>query len=129
MRNWDLGRGYKIYFNLHKRCYSVQAWDTDKKGWRLYKHSNALHVKDVKMEVNENGRQRVIRDKRKNVHAFLRTPFADCISKKSGNGPGRKLKNVCKYNPYKYSSFVNATAEDPIHKLDEAVLRFGLVFY
>ena len=129
MRNWNLDKGYKIYFNLHKKCYSVQAWDMDKKGWRLYKHSNTLHIKDVKMEVSENGRQRVIRDKRKNVHAFLKTSFADCISKKLGNGPNRKLNNVCKYNPYKYSSFVDHETEKPIHQLDEAVLRSGLVFY
>lgn len=143
MRNWDLSRGHKIYFNLHKKCYSVQAWDTDKKGWRLYKHSNALHVKDVSMQVNEKGRQRVIKEKRKNVHAFLNVHTADCIG--SGRGketkgdianyllkvsqPSRKFRGVCKYNPYEHDSFVDHETKAPIHELDEAVLRFGLVFY
>jgi len=129
MRNWDLTRGYKIYFNLHKKCYSVQAWDADKKGWRLYQHAHAVHVKDAKMQVNEKGRQRVIKEKRKNVHAFVVAPFAEKISKKKGNGPNVRMREVCKYNPYKYDSFVNHKTEKPIHKLDEAVLRFGLIFY
>lgn len=129
MRNWDLTRGYKIYFNLHKKCYSIQAWDLDKGGWRLYQHAFAVHVKDAKMQVNEKGRLRVIKEKRKNVHAFVVAPFAEKISKKKGNGPNIRMKDVCKYNPYKYKSFVDHGTGEPIYKLDEAVLRYGLVFY
>ena len=131
MRNWDLSRGHKIYFNLHKKCYSVQAWDTDKKGWRLYKHSNELYVKDVSMQVNEKGRQRVIQEKRKNVHAFLNVHTADCIGGGKGkvSQPPRKFRGVCKYNPYEHDSFVDDETKAPIHELDEAVLRFGLIYY
>lgn len=129
MRNWDLTRGYKIYFNLHKKCYSIQAWDKDKAGWRLYEHSNAVHVKGANMKINERGRQRVIQEKRKNVHAFIVTDFAETISKKKGNGPTKKMDRVCKYNPYNRDHFFDTKTEEPIHHLDEAVLRYGVVWY
>ena len=129
MRNWNLDKGYKIYFNLHKKCYSIQAWDQDKRGWRLYEHAFAVHVKDAKMQVNEKGRQRVIREKRKNVHAFIVAPFAEKISKKKGNGPNRRMKSICKYNPYKAGYFHNSKTLKPIRSVEEAILRYGVVWY
>ena len=129
MRNWDLNRGYKIYFNLHKKCYSIQAWDSDKRGWRLYEHAFAVHVKDAKMQVNEKGRLRVIKEKRKNVHAFIVAPFAEKISKKKGNGPGRKMGSICVYNPYKAPTFHDQKSKQAMHEVDEAVLRYGVVWY
>ena len=125
MRNWNLDKGFKIYFNLHKRCYSVQAWDQDKKGWRVFKHSFALHVKDAKMLVNETGRQRVINEKRKNVHAFIYAPFAEEYSKERTP----RMKKVCSYNPYKAGYFQDKETGEPIHELPELVLRHGVVWY
>ena len=125
MRNWNLNKGYKIYFNLHKRCYSVQAWDQDKRGWRLFKHSHALLVKGAKMLVNETGRQRVIREKRKNVHAFIYPTHIEDYKK----GATPRFKKVCTYNPYKAGYFRDKESEQPVHSLDEAVLRYGVVWY
>lgn len=58
----------KVYFNLHKKVWSVLHMTP--KGWRLWKHMPCLVLRDVTWKVSEAGRQRVIREKRKNVHAF-----------------------------------------------------------
>lgn len=57
----------KVYFNLQKNCLSV----VDASTGRLYCHSHRVELKDARFHVNENGRQRVVREKRKNVHAYV----------------------------------------------------------
>lgn len=86
----------EVYWNLRKDCYSVRALEGIHKG-RVIKHTDELFLEDVNFVVQEGGRQRVIRSKRKTVHAFVR----GTISK------NRKIvgKSIT-YNPYKYSSFV-----------------------
>lgn len=40
------------------------------RGWRLFAHSPEVFLENVEWKVSEAGRQRVIREQRKNVHAF-----------------------------------------------------------
>ena len=57
-----------VYFNLSRRCWSIKALDGEMKG-RVIGHASSVLLALVSFKVNEKGRQRVIRDKRKNVHA------------------------------------------------------------
>lgn len=86
----------RVYFNLHKRLFSVQ--EKGEKGWRVIGHTNNITLKDVRFKVNEAGRQRVLKEKRKNVHAYVEGYVShdsfDCKS------PMR-----VKYNPYRAGSF------------------------
>ena len=59
----------RVYFNLHRKQLSVQS-KTDK-GWRVWLHANKITLEDVEFKVSEAGRQRVLREKKKNVHAFV----------------------------------------------------------
>ncbi len=63
---------FRIYRNVNKRCWSVQG--KTPKGWRLIDHRRALIVDNVTFKVYETGRQRVLREGRKNVHAYICTP-------------------------------------------------------
>lgn len=58
------GRVY-VYWNLHKNVYSVR------KRKIVQLHATQVQLRDVTFKVSEAGRQRVIREKRKNVHAGL----------------------------------------------------------
>lgn len=124
-RNWNFLRGFKIYFNLHKKCFSILAWDLDKKGWRLYSHEDSIEVSNAKMKISEIGRQRVIKEKRKNVHAFV---YAEKIKTTC---PTAKIKynNRCSYNPYKHGFFYDALTEKPIMKLDKALMHSAGILY
>ena len=59
----------RVYYNLHRKQLSVQS-KTDK-GWRVWLHANKVTLEDVEFKVSEAGRQRVLREKKKNVHAFI----------------------------------------------------------
>jgi hypothetical protein len=99
----------RVYFNLHKRKLSIQQKQINASGklvWKVVRHADFIFLKDVKFKVSEVGRQRVIREKKKNVHAFV--TGIQCNDSMSGD-----LTKVF-YNPYKFSSFVNENGE-PIH--------------
>ena len=96
-----------VYYNLHKKCLSVRSMFGDSYG-RVIQHRKAVILKDVKFVVSESGRQRVLREKRKNVHAFIRGELWD-------DTVGLGIKQVLvTYNPYKFDSFVEAESLQPI---------------
>tara|TARA_R110001632_G_scaffold32084_2_gene83380 strand:+ start:1165 stop:1434 length:270 start_codon:yes stop_codon:yes gene_type:complete len=68
--------------------------------------------------VRKAGRERVLRERKKNVHAFVRGKlmYYDVIV-----GTPELYTDVT-YNPYKYSSFVNKHTEEAVDKAKIAVL-------
>ena len=99
-----------VYFNLHKRVFSVKALEGAQKG-RVIGHRTSLAIYSPTFKVSEAGRQRVIREKRKNVHAgvvgFLTAPY-DWTKELVEWTP-------VLYNPYVFSSFVTMLGK-PVHK-------------
>ena len=57
-----------VYYNLHRECWSIKALEGERKG-RVIGHAYYVYLADVTYKVSEAGRQRVLRDKKKNVHA------------------------------------------------------------
>jgi hypothetical protein len=101
---------YYVYWNLHKDLYSVRY-----KG-KVIQHLDHIILENVEFKVSDKGRQRVLKEKRKNVHAFV---VAEKILEKS------KLPEFgfkVKYDPYKYSSFVDSE-ENPVYYSKFAVLE------
>jgi hypothetical protein len=91
-----------VYRNLHKKCYSVKDWKTKK----VIAHVDNIFLKDAVFKVSEAGRQRVLREKRKNVHAGVLGYWCEKISKIEGLD--------IYYNPYKHESFIVKSTEKPI---------------
>lgn len=103
----------RVYRNLHKHCYSIVAMQGPDKG-RVVAHANTVLLHDAVFKVSEKGRQRVLKEKRKNVHAFVVGEW---------KGPYPVLEeSVVKclvpvtYNPYKYKDFVTVGSERPVRK-------------
>ena len=57
-----------VYYNLHKKTFSVKALDGSRKGRVVY-HADEVLLSDCQFKVSEPGRQRVLSERRKNVHA------------------------------------------------------------
>jgi len=82
-----------VYRNLHKNTWSIRSRTTG----RVIARANNVVVKNVKFVVQPAGRQRVLDEERKNVHAFVR----GTISPISPDMLTRVAYNVqIKYNPY-----------------------------
>jgi hypothetical protein len=59
----------EVYKNLHKDpIYSIR----DAKTKIVIGHGDAIFLKDVRFFVQQGGRNRVLKERRKNVHAFVR---------------------------------------------------------
>lgn len=102
----------QVYWNLHKNCWSVR----NKKTGRIVKHLSNVVLRNCRFVVHEAGRQRVIRERRKNVHAFVEGVLSRPAPQESPWVP-------VKYNPYRYDSFVIPGRKPlPIHAADRAVL-------
>lgn len=93
-----------IYFNLHKKRLSIRH-----RG-KVIAHADNAELDNVKFVVSQAGRARVLMEKRKNVHAFVRGELVS-YNQESPNEP--KGGNVT-YNPYKYDSFVRRIDESRI---------------
>ena len=59
----------RVYRNLHKKCWSVQQ--KQKGRWKVVAHAESITLLDCVFRVSEAGRQRVLRESRKNVHAYI----------------------------------------------------------
>ncbi len=100
----------KCYWNSHDQCYSIQH-----KG-KVIGYSRNLILKDCGSHINEGGRQRVLREKKKDVHAYL-TGYLNVkdhliIADKpwiAASLRAEELKAISplqiRYNPYKHSNF------------------------
>jgi hypothetical protein len=102
-----------VYFNLHRKCFSIKALEGPKKG-RVVAHRNDVLLFDGTFKVSEAGRQRVLRERKKNVHAGVVGEWdetgTDLISIDRVTTIGRPVT----YNPYKYSTFVYLYGEHPV---------------
>lgn len=93
-----------IYLNLHKHVWSVRNCQTR----RVAYHANHLILEQASFVASEAGRQRVLRERRKNVHAFVRG--------QARQGRITNLKNFRRafYNPYQVDCFVDLETGQPL---------------
>ena len=120
------GRRVFVYKNLHENCWSVR----DKESGHVVAHADRVELSQVQLKVGAAGRERVLREKSKNVHAGLEGNVQSLQLKgfpsqryihgqpaSSGKAP-----ELVTYNPYKYSSFVIKADETPVYQANRAVL-------
>ena len=112
----------EVYFNLHKHLFSVRS----ARSGRVILHTDKVHLRNPEFVVRQGGRQRVLKERKKNVHAFVRgdaTYFTDygvdLLDDADKKCP--TLDNVM-YNPYKYDSFVKLIDKTPVRKAKRAYL-------
>ena len=106
-----------VYFNLHKKCFSIKALEGDRKG-RVVAHSNTVLLESCKFKVSEAGRQRVLREKRKNVHAGVTGVWINGDRAESHYEFLSMVGRAVTYNPYKYDSFVIKATEQSVDRAD-----------
>lgn len=102
-----------VYFNLHRRLFSVKALEGPDKG-RVIAHRDFVTLTDVTFRVREGGRQRVIREGRKNVHAFV-------IGTLGYSAEAWQAPAAVRYNPYRSGTFVDVL-DEPVRSARVATL-------
>ncbi len=113
MDDVKLGQKVFVYYNLHKHLWSIK----DVKTGRVIAHKYEVRLYRPEFKVNEKGRQRVLRDKRKNVHAGVEGYVTNHSWPRDSEGKYVWEEwNRVTYNPYKYTTFVTVKEKTPIGK-------------
>lgn len=102
-----------VYFNLRKKLFSIKALEGDMKG-RVIAHRHTVLLNDATFKVSEAGRQRVIRERRKNVHAGVSGTWFNVAAGSGLHDFVGINGSAIMYNPYRYSTFVHLYGEHPI---------------
>ena len=58
-----------VYWNLHRKCWSIRYEGSGPLKGKVVAHCTAFKMQNVELKVSEAGRQRVLRERRKNIHA------------------------------------------------------------
>jgi hypothetical protein len=104
-RTLELGEKVFVYRNLHKQTFSVKNMETG----LVVAHSDNVMLVDCKFKVSERGRQRVLREKRKNVHAGV-------VGYYMGEHLIGATQSHATYNPYLYPSFIDRSSQEPLRE-------------
>lgn len=88
----------RCYYNLHKNLLSVQEKVNNR--WKVVKHVQEIALRNVQFKVSAAGRERVLRERRKNVHAFVEGEEIPFVPKSFC------YHDEISYNPYKHETFV-----------------------
>lgn len=124
-----------VYKNLHRNCWSIKALDGEHRG-KVVAYSNFAHVSQPQFKVSESGRERVLREQQKNVHAGVvgelggvsddvkwrynvSLPEVTTLAATQHDWIYNILVKVdgseaVTYNPYKYRTFVRQSDERPV---------------
>ena len=119
----DLTR-VEVYWNLTKGCWSIRSTATG----RLIEdrpHRDTLHMMFVKWVVQPGGRARVLKQQRKNVHAFARgylLPEQGFYSDFLVDAEEYADADALMYNPYKMDPFQTIGTGKPVHESEKAYL-------
>lgn len=91
----DFDKPVKVYFNFPRKMWSIVQGN-------VRAHCEYVCLRDVEFRVSERGRQRVIREQRKNVHAVA----VGYIVTKPAEVP---YDENCPWTPIEYNPYINET--------------------
>lgn len=106
---------YYIYFNIHKKCYSVKL-----RGKVIQHFDNAV-VAVPEFRVSATGRERVRRERKKAVHAYIVSNYVHVQCPKFAASTNARTAH---YNPYNNESFVDNDG-NALYNAHEA--RLGII--
>lgn len=95
---------HDVYRNLHNGLWSI----LDRKTGRVLKHQDKVFVMDALFIVRAGGRAKVLLERRKNVHAFVRGTVIET------NELDLSGFVSVTYNPYKHSTFIQKETGESI---------------
>lgn len=114
----EKGQRIQVYRNLRKNNFSIR----DAKTRRVIAYGTDIILSNIRMCVQKGGRERVIREKWKNIHAFVSGTY------EGNNYVDLKDWEVIYYNPYTTDTFINKSTGEPIFRANVAYLSKGKCF-
>jgi hypothetical protein len=108
-----IGKKVMVYYNLHKHTFSV-TYDS-----KVILHADYVKLGDVEFRVRPGGKDRVRKEKSKNVHAFVIGTLLKYCEYPCDDIPNPSSDMIVTYNPYKFDTFVYKNTEEPVYRAKE----------
>lgn len=119
----DASNPVRVFRNWKRGCYNIMQ------GGRVVACAREVRLRQVEFRVREPGRQRMLRLRRRNVHAYAVGWLLDHVHPQEGRALGAIAGRTLFYDPYRFSSFVDAESHLPIRYAELAQLDEGGVVY
>lgn len=117
---YDWEHDVEVYKNLHNDKFSIRC----SKSKLVIAHADDLYLLDVKFIVQQKGRERVLNEKRKNVHAYAKGKLT------MAHKPSWEVLAKVNYNPYRFGFFFNAKTKEKVDKSDLChISNLGILIY
>ncbi len=98
----------RVFKTLKYGCYSIMQRGV------IRASAKQVRLSDVEFRVRESGRQRMLREKRKNVHAFAVGHLVDSVHPGDERELERMAGRSAFYDPCRYPSFVDGETKVPV---------------
>lgn len=115
-----IGRSVLVAYHLHKKCLSIR----DRKSRRVITYRNHIALQNVTFIVHQRGRERVLMEQRKNVHAFIAGKIVQ-----SEDLPSLLEWRVAYYNPYLTREFIDKETLIPLLSADWVICSDKMIYY
>ena len=106
MLDWE--KPVRVFKSLTHGCYSIVQ------DGRLRASAKQVRLGEVEFLVRESGRQRMLREGRRNVHAFAVGRLLDFVHPDEARSLGEMDGRPVHYDPYRFAHFVDFATEEPV---------------
>ena len=110
----DRNAPVRVFKNLKHGCYSIMQRGVIKASARQ------VRLADVEFRVREAGRLRMLREKRKNVHAYAVGRLVDFVHPHEVRDIEPMAGRAVVYDPYRFESFVDRETRTPVRSASAA---------
>ena len=104
----DPNRPVRVFRNWKHGCYSIMQ------GGALRASARQVRLADVEFRVREQGRERMLREARRNVHAFAVGRLVDFVHPDEERALEVVDGRGVFYDPWRFAAFVDRETESPV---------------
>ena len=116
------GQTILIAYHLYRRCFSIRNANTRK----VIGYTDRIVVRNARFIVSQAGRARVLRERKKNVHAYVKGIYEKELQHMSIIGIQAR---EAYYNPYFNPLFVDRLTNESLYSAKIVVCEEGKVYY
>lgn len=121
------GRDSYIYWNLHKKCWSIKGYAKPKAlggGYQKVEHKTSLCLMHCEFPVSANARERVLESRSKVVHAFVKGRIVplEVFQARYRSYPAAPRITRISYNPYKAGFFFDCVSGQEVVRAEMVMM-------
>jgi hypothetical protein len=98
----------RVFKNLKYGCFSIMQ------GGRIRASAKEVRLADVEFRVRTSGRERMLREQRRNVHAYAVGRLLDYVHPDEDRSLGPLGGRRAVYHPYRFPTFVDGETTVPV---------------